>query len=434
MPSTIRQYLLVDNKKCRRNSAPEYLGNYRSPYGSRILDSRHYWLRASTSDLSVLLDNQSESGSSLELDTSNLSRELSPAPTTKDNLSEASQGSYQSIPLIHFEIYRRREEEYSVWNVLRSWSIWRIVFLSQIMAGCLTVMDYCNKYMKTKSHNVIVAGHCFANYIFLSVLWTTRLACRNDERGILEVLKLSGLRYVLLSVLHVEANYFLLSSFQEDSYMGNQMIDLIAASLSLVLAYVCLEVQFQLTHVNGFALSIIGGIGFCVANAVSKTGEDDISWGDILRIGSGIFLALNNLAQELIVKSIDSVEYLGMIGFLGSFISGLQTILLNGNKTLIGNSYYWTSVISFSAVQFAFSCLAPLILRDIGTTGLHLALISSEFYSYLIYWLNEKDEFQLLYIVSYALVLLGFCLFVLKRTTIGTHYFFPVKVIIPKGS
>lgn len=55
------------------------------------------------------------------------------------------------------------------------------------------------------------------------------------------------------------------------------------------------------------------------------SGEDDISWGDILRIASGIFLALNNLAQELIVKTIDSVEYLGMIGFLGSLISGLQT-------------------------------------------------------------------------------------------------------------
>lgn len=73
-----------------------------------------------------------------------------------------------------------------------------------------------------KNFNYVV-GHCFANYVFLSVLWTTRLACRNDDRGIIQVLKFSGLRYALLSVLHVEANYFLLSSFQEGSYMGNQV-------------------------------------------------------------------------------------------------------------------------------------------------------------------------------------------------------------------
>lgn len=53
--------------------------------------------------------------------------------------------------------------------------------------------------------------------------------------------------------------------------------------------------------------------------------EEEINWGDILRIESGLFLAFNSLAQELIVKSIDSVEYLGMVGLIGSFICGFQS-------------------------------------------------------------------------------------------------------------
>lgn len=145
---------------------------------------------------------------------------------------------------------------------------------------------------------------------------------------------------ILENVFHFMALLFFENSIQ--------MIDCVAASLSLVLAYVCLEVQFHLTHVCGFGLGIMGAIGLCFANVWSKKGnnlsprkknimfftlcklflvgeEEEINWGDILRIESGLFLAFNSLAQELIVKSIDSVEYLGMVGLIGSFICGFQS-------------------------------------------------------------------------------------------------------------
>lgn len=41
---------------------------------------------------------------------------------------------------------------------------------------------------------------------------------------------------------------------------------------------------------------------------------------------SGAFLyGISGVAQEFIVKTFDVIEFLGMLGLLGSFISGIQT-------------------------------------------------------------------------------------------------------------
>jgi len=102
------------------------------------------------------------------------------------------------------------------------------------------------------------------------------------------------------------------------------MIDCTAALISFTIAFVCLEVKYKSTHLLGFGLAFLGAIGMCAANTITNYDSDDTPIGDILRFGSGLFLCFNSLAQELIVKSIDNVEYLGMIGLIGSFICSIK--------------------------------------------------------------------------------------------------------------
>lgn len=46
--------------------------------------------------------------------------------------------------------------------------------------------------------------------------------------------------------------------------------------------------------------------------------------GDFLRITTGVLMAINSNAQEIIIKSVDSVEFMGMIALMGTFVSALQ--------------------------------------------------------------------------------------------------------------
>jgi solute carrier family 35 protein F1/2 len=50
--------------------------------------------------------------------------------------------------------------------------------------------------------------------------------------------------------------------------------------------------------------------------------------GDLLCLGGAVLFAVVSVSQELVVKTLDWVEYLGMMGLFGSIISIVQTYVL----------------------------------------------------------------------------------------------------------
>lgn len=54
-----------------------------------------------------------------------------------------------------------------------------------------------------------------------------------------------------------------------------------------------------------------------------ETGSNKLL-GDLLCIAGATFYGISNVGQEYIVRSFDRVEFLGMLGFFGSIINGIQ--------------------------------------------------------------------------------------------------------------
>ncbi|KAK6636160.1 hypothetical protein RUM43_009812 [Polyplax serrata] len=338
-----RRYIVVDKKKLRRHSAPEapvlFIPRRRNQF------TIENWCRASVSDFSTLFERQSESCSSLELDTSNLSADLTPVPTPKSSLV----GSYMNLP--GFEDIRCEVAagNYSHCAIFGTWYLWKNLIFSQLVAACLAIMIICNDKIQEEKHPII-NGQNLPQYVLLSILWTTQLALRNHGRDIVEIIRYSGLRYLCLSVLHVEINYLTLSSLRYGCSVGNQMIDCVAASLSLVIAYVLLEVQLHTTHILGFVIAVTSSLGFSLfieSDSKSHPGSE-ILLGNVLRIASGICLACNSVAQEMIVKATGCIEYLGMIGLIGSLICGLQVydsnFLPSGTLEFVISASMWDAL------------------------------------------------------------------------------------------
>lgn len=117
-----------------------------------------------------------------------------------------------------------------------------------------------------------------------------------------------------------------------------------------------------------------------------------------------------------------------------------QTIfrLILEKQTLITSAWKSSSVLlsSFSACQFAFCVLSSIFLLKLGTTALHLSLISGNFYVVLVgnflfeqkVTHNANDlfncsllpfQFHEFYFLSYALSMFGVYIYAIKRTPIA---------------
>jgi solute carrier family 35 protein F1/2 len=124
--------------------------------------------------------------------------------------------------------------------------------------------------------------------------------------------------------------------------------------------------------------------------------------GDMLCLGGAVLFAIVTVLQELSVKNTDIVEYLGLLGLFGSILSGVQMVILE-KQTLITSTWRSSSALlsSFSACQFMFCTFSSIFLINMGTTALHLSLLSGNFYTLIvgILRLNYKVRRFVLYTV-----------------------------------
>jgi drug/metabolite transporter (DMT)-like permease len=72
--------------------------------------------------------------------------------------------------------------------------------------------------------------------------------------------------------------------------------------------------------------------------------------GDLLCLGGAVLFAVVSVTQELVVKTLDWVEYLGMVGLFGSVISIVQTyvqilILINNQLDARFRLYIFISIL-----------------------------------------------------------------------------------------
>lgn len=123
--------------------------------------------------------------------------------------------------------------------------------------------------------------------------------------------------------------------------------------------------------------------------------------GDMLCVGGAILFAVACVLQELVCKTIDCLEYLGMIGLFGSCLCGIQMFLIE-KSTLMQIDWSNNDVIiylaAFGFVQFLFYSLLPHVLKNSGSTAVQLYLLTADFYTLVIgivsyhYRVNTKHD------------------------------------------
>lgn len=156
----------------------------------------------------------------------------------------------------------------------------------------------------------------------------------------------------------------------------------------------------------------------------------------MLCVAGSILFAVSCVMQEIICKTFDCIEYLGMTGLYGACLCGIQMFLVE-KQTLMNVDWSNTDILvylaAFALLQFLFYSILPHILQNSGSTAVQLYLLTADFYTlvagvmtnqYKVCICASKMYMRWIRLIKRVLVELEFNYHTITSPTIGFHLFF----------
>ncbi|XP_059350825.1 solute carrier family 35 member F2-like [Daphnia carinata] len=318
---------------------------------------------------------------------------------------------------------------------LNRWEVWRSIFLGQFLSVLLCTSAVISQLLYANYGVAAPTAQCFLNYVLLCLVFTTTLACRPGEGGLLSVLRKRGLKYFFLAIADVEANYLVVHAYQYTTLRSAQLLDCFAIPAVLVLSRTVLKVRYQIIHVIGVKVCLVGI--FCLVWAIpdenNETAKDRLI-GDLMCIGGALLYGIITIAEEYVVKTIDCVEFLAMIGLFGSVINGVQLAALEHEQVASIDWSEWRVIVllaAFTLTLFTYYTITPTVMKITSAMAVNLSLLTADFYTLVIGVLLFQFKYDVMYALSYALVVAGVVIFCSRSAPIYSQTFGP-RLTLPR--
>ncbi|RXN01513.1 Solute carrier family 35 member F1 [Acipenser ruthenus] len=296
--------------------------------------------------------------------------------------------------------------------------------LGQVLSLLICGISLTSKYLADDFQANTPVFQSFLNYILLFLVYTTTLAVRQGEENLLAILKRRWWKYMILSLIDIEANYLVIKAYQYTTLTSVQLLDCFVIPVVLLLSWFFLLVRYKAVHFIGIGVCLLG-IGCMVgadvlAGRQQGLGEHKLL-GDLLVLGGATLYGISNVCEEFIVKNLSRVEFLGMIGLFGSFFSGIQLAIME-HKELLRVPWDWQIgllYIGFSACMFGLYSFMPVVIKRTSATAVNLSLLTADLYSLFCGLFLFHFKFSGLYLLSFFTIIMGLILYASSSTYVA---------------
>lgn len=315
---------------------------------------------------------------------------------------------------------------FGFFSELGKWKVWKAILLGQVISGLLCGTGVSSQFLQGNYKVYVPTAQSFLNYVLLCMVFTTWLACRSGEQGLIPVLRKRGWKYFLISVVDVEANFLIVKAYQYTTLTSVQLLDCFTIPTVLALSWLVLKIRFKIIHILGVGVALVGVGCLIWADTIDEKSGQEASnrlLGDMLCLSGAALYGTSNVAEEYYVKSYDIIEFLGMLGLFGSVINGIQLAILEREEIATINWDKWQEVVllvGFSLCLFFIYITMPVVLKLSSATTANLSILTADFYSLAIGLYVFDFKFHWLYFVSFFLVMLGVVVYSLKPTPLTT--------------
>nr|KAF6325707.1 solute carrier family 35 member F2 [Myotis myotis] len=298
---------------------------------------------------------------------------------------------------------------------LFTWNILKTIALGQILSLCICGTAITSQYLAEKYEVNTPMLQSFINYCLLFLVYTVMLAFQSGPDSLLHILKRKWWKYILLGLADVEANYLIVKAYQYTTLTSVQLLDCFGIPVLMALSWFILYARYRVIHFVAVAICLLGVGTMVGADILARRDNSgsDVLMGDIFVLVGASLYAISNVCEEYIVKKLSRQEFLGMLGLFGTIISGIQLLLME-YKDIASIHWDWKIALLFVAFALCMFCLysfMPLVIKVTSATSVNLGILTSDLYSLFFGLFLFGYTFSGLYILSFAIIMVGFILY-----------------------
>ncbi|TAQ86214.1 hypothetical protein B7494_g5466 [Chlorociboria aeruginascens] len=300
---------------------------------------------------------------------------------------------------------------------------WIVLVIGQVLALCITATNTFSTLLVNKGTS-IPAFQTLFNYILLTIVYTTYTIYTYGPKKYAKLLLVDGWKYILLSFMDVEGNYFTVLAYRYTNLLSAQLLNFWSIVCVVIVSVILLRVRYKLAQILGI-LICCGGMGILLASdhITGSNGGDPPTQlkGDLFGLAGATFYGLSNVFEEWFVSKRPMYEVLGMLGLFGVIINGITAAIFDRASFA---SATWDGqvggyIVGYTLALFIFYSLAPLILRMASAAFFDISLLTGNFWGVIIGIKVFGYTIYYLYPIAFVLIILGLITYFLAGSMLG---------------
>ncbi|KAL8857606.1 MAG: hypothetical protein Q9178_005771 [Gyalolechia marmorata] len=301
-----------------------------------------------------------------------------------------------------------------------------VLVLGQILALCITSTNTFSSLLVGQGTS-IPAFQTFFNYVLLNIIYTSFTLYRYGFKRWYRLLLKDGWKYIILSFLDVQGNYFTVLAYRYTTILSAQLINFFAIVVVVIVSSIFLRVRYHITQVAGI-LICIGGVGILIGSdhITGATASDGISKGnqvkgDLFALVGASCYGLSNVVEEFLVSKRPLYEVVGQLGFWGMIWNGAQAGIFDKKQfeSATWNGKVGGYLTGYTLILAMFYSLAPIMFRLASAAFFNISLLTGNFWGVCIGVKVFHLSIHWMYPIAFVCIIGGLLVYFVGKKVLG---------------
>ncbi|KAL8682604.1 MAG: hypothetical protein Q9186_001377 [Xanthomendoza sp. 1 TL-2023] len=301
-----------------------------------------------------------------------------------------------------------------------------VLLLGQVLALSVTSTNTFSSLLVAQNTS-IPAFQTFFVYVLLNIIYTSFTLYRYGFKRYGRLLLKDGWKYIILSFLDVQGNYFTVLAYRYTTILSAQLINFFAIVTVVIVSFAFLHVRYHITQVAGI-LICIGGVGILIGSdhITGATSSDGISKGN--QVKGDLFALLgaacyggSNVVEEFLVSKRPLYEVVGQIGFWGMIWNGAQAGIFDKKQfqTATWNAKVGGYLTGYTLILTMFYSLTPIMFRLASAAFFNISLLTGNFWGVCIGVKVFGLHIHWMYPIAFVCIIGGLLVYFVGKKVLG---------------